>query len=287
MLIHEHLPQSAGYPDRLRRLDKPPACLYTLGDLPNDAPAVAIVGARKCTPYGEEVARQFAGELARAGVVIVSGLAYGIDSIAQQAAIDAGGKTVAVLAHGLDRIYPHANRNLAKRILETGGALVSTYPKGTEPLPYRFIERNWLIAALCGGTVIIESRAKGGSLHTAKFTNEVGGTVMAVPGGIFDENSAGPNNLIRNGAIPVTSSSDVLQGLGLPTGLIPASVIRAQNPHEEHILKYIEKHKARGGATEALIETTALTAPQFASVISLMEITGKVRNLGGGRWAHR
>jgi len=287
MQINEYFSQSTEYPERIEGFDRSPESIFVVGKLPKDAPMVAIVGSRKCTPYGAEVARQFASELARAGVVIVSGLAYGIDCIAQKAAVEAGGRTVAVLAHGLNHIYPSDNRGLAVRILATGGGLVSTYPPGTKALKHHFIERNWLIAALSDGVIIAESAATGGSLHTAKYTLDVGGTLMAVPGSIYDETGAGTNNLIRNGAIPVTSSSDVLQAIGVPAGLIPASVIRAQNPHEEKIMSYLEKHRTNGGKTQDLIETTHLNAAEFASVVSLMEITGKVRNLGGGRWGHR
>jgi DNA processing protein len=245
---------------------------------------LAIVGTRTYTPYGEHVAYQLASELARAGLVIVSGLAYGIDSIAHRAALDAGGKTVAVLAGGLHKIYPSQHRGLAMEILAKGGALVSEWPKGAEPRRQFFAIRNRIISGLSIGVIVVESREGGGAMLTADYAIKQDRTVMAVPGKITEETSAGPNNLIRTGAHPVTNSTDVLQALGISTAAIPASVIKAQNPHEARILEELEKGE---GTNDLLLEATGLNAPAFASVISLMEITGKVRNLGAGRWAHR
>jgi len=271
------------YPINLHEADDRPASIFTIGDIPS-GPILAIVGTRKCTAYGNEITYQMASELARAGLVIASGLAYGTDSIAHLGALDAGGKTIAIMAGGLDRLYPAAHRGLALRILATGGALISEWPAGERPRKQRFVARNRIVSGLSIGVLIVESGPKGGSLFTAKFARDQNRIVMAVPGRITDETSAGTNNLIRTGAIPVTSSSDVLQALEMPTGLIPASVIKAQNPHEQLILEILESGKS---TSERLIERTGLTAPEFASVISLMEITGKVRNLGAGHWAHR
>lgn len=246
---------------------------------------VAIVGTRKYTPYGKTVTYQLASELARAGVVIVSGLALGIDGIAHRAALDAGGKTVAVLANGLDKIYPHSHRNLALEILAKGGALISEYEPGTPPLPFRFPERNRIVVGLSQGVIVTESSAEGGSMITAAIAKDENRVVMAVPGDIHRETSAGPNNLIRTGAAAITSSEHVYEALGIAPELIPsAEIYSARSPHEVAVLK----HLANGiNSTEQLIEATGLTAPEFSSVISLMEITGKVRNLGAGIWAAR
>jgi DNA processing protein len=273
----------AEYPEYLKAAEDHPANIYVLGKLPKE-PMLAIVGTRTFTSYGEHVAYQLASELARAGIVIVSGLAYGIDSIAHRAALDAGGKTVAVLAGGLHKIYPSKHRGLAMEILAKGGALVSEWPEGTESLPPYFARRNRIITGLSKGVIVVESKAKGGAMLTANFASKQGRTIMAVPGKITDENSAGCNNLIRAGAKAITDSTDVLQELNIPTSAIPASVIKAQNPHEARILEELKKGE---GTNEFLLEATGLNAPAFASVISLMEITGKVRNLGAGRWAHR
>ncbi len=153
--------KSSDFPDTLRQLEKPPESINVLGTLPKDG-LVAIVGSRRPTIYGEQMTYKIASELAQAGAVIVSGLAIGIDSIAHRAALDAGGKTVAVLACGLDQIYPAQHRGLAKEILATGGALVSEYDVGMPPLPYQFVERNRIIAALSMGIIVTEAAQKSG-----------------------------------------------------------------------------------------------------------------------------
>jgi len=243
---------------------------------------VAVVGSRRPTAYGELITYQITSELARAGAVIVSGLAIGVDSIAHRAAIDAGGKTVAVLAHGLDRIYPARHRGLAKEILATGGALVSEYAINTEPQKFRFVERNRIIAGLSMAVIVTEAGPKSGSLFTARDAAATGRIVMAVPGNITSEFSAGPNNLIRTGAIAITSAADAIVALGFHAR--EQIAVPAQSPDEAALLKFL----AAGSSTsEELISKSQLSAAQFANIISLMEITGKVRNLGAGNWVIR
>ncbi len=283
MKISQINSQNSQFPDKLLELDRPPKQLFVLGNLPKE-PAIGIVGTRKLTAYGRAVTYQMASELARAGLVIVSGLAFGADAEAHQAALDAGGKTVAVLACGLDQIYPASHRQLAKDILESGGAIISEYPVGMPPLRQNFVARNRIVSGMSYGVLVTESPATGGSLLTANFAKDQNRIVMAVPGDITRTNSAGPNNLIRAGAIPVTSSTDVLQALDLNTAAIPASLIKAQNPHEAAIIGLLGQGI---NTNDALIEHTQLSAAEFAAVVSLMEITGKVRNLGGGLWAAR
>jgi len=210
-------------------------------------------------------------------------VAIGIDGIAHRAALDAGGKTVAVLAHGLDRIYPARHRGLAKEILATGGALVSEYDVGTESLPHRFVERNRIIAAISEATIVIESAVEGGSLITAKEAHNIGRRVMAVPGSIHSAYSVGPNNLIRTGsAMAITSASDVITELGfLAREAVP---VPARSREEAQILQLLDSGTS---TSEDLITQSQLTAAQFANIISLMEITGKVRNLGAGNWVIR
>jgi len=244
---------------------------------------VAVVGTRRPTAYGERVTYQIAGELAKAGAVIVSGLAIGVDSIAHRAALDAGGRTVAVLAHGLDRIYPPRHRGLAKEILASGGALVSEYDIGTPAHKHHFVERNRLIAGLCAATIVTEAATKSGSLITAHRAAKYNRLVMAVPGNITSVYSAGPNNLIRtNIATPITSTADAIVALGFHAR--EAVPVSAQSPDEAKILELLE-----GGASnsEDLIAGGNFSAAQFANIISLMEITGKVRNLGAGQWVVR
>lgn len=274
--------KSNDFPDILRQLEKPVDHLNVLGTF-TKVPMVAIVGTRRCTSYGERATYQLASELAKAGVVIVSGLAIGIDGIAHRAALDAGGKTIAVLAHGLDRIYPARHRGLAKEILATGGALISEYDIGEPPLPHQFVERNRIIAAISEATIVTESAVEGGSLITAKEAHNIGRRVMAIPGSIYSAYSVGPNNLIRTGsAMAITSASDVISELGfLAREAVP---VPARSKEEAQILALLNTGTS---TSEELITKSALSAAQFANIISLMEITGKVRNLGAGNWVIR
>ncbi len=272
---------SPDFPDSLRQIDPSPTSINVLGTLPKDS-LVAIVGTRRPTAYGEKVTYQIASELAHAGAVIVSGLAIGIDSIAHRAALDAGGKTVAVLAHGLDRIYPPRHRGLAQEILATGGALLSEYDAGTPPLPHQFVARNRLIAGLCAAVIVTECAEKSGALITARDAIAAGRTVMAVPGNITSQYSAGPNNLIRTGATPITSSADAIVALGFHAR--EAVPVSAQSAEEALIIRLLGQGTS---SSEELIAQSKLSAAQFANIISLMEITGKVRNLGAGNWVVR
>ncbi len=282
MQISNYSYNSADYPDSLRQLEKPPKSINVLGTLPKDS-LVAVVGSRRPTAYGEQVTYNIVTELVQAGAVIVSGLAYGIDSIAHRAALDAGGKTVAVLAHGLDQIYPAGHRGLAKEILATGGALVSEYDVGTEAFKGNFVERNRIIAALSMGVLVTEAAAKSGSLITARDAGQLGRTIMAVPGNITSVYSAGPNSLLRTkDAQVVTCGTDAIVALGFHAR--EAVPVPAQSADEALLLQLLNEGLS---SSEALIEKSKLSAAQFANIISLMEITGKVRNLGAGNWVVR
>ena len=272
---------SNDFPDTLRQLDKPPTSINVLGTLPKDS-LVAVVGSRRPTAYGERITYQITSELAKAGAVIVSGLAIGVDSIAHRAALDAGGKTVAVLAQGLDRIYPAQHRGLAKEILAKGGALVSEYDVGTESYPGNFVARNRIIAALSMAVIVTEAAAKSGSLITARDAADIGRIVMAVPGNITSVFSAGPNNLIRTGAIAITSATDAIVALGFHAR--EAVAVPPQSADEALLLRLLDEGT---GTSDELITKSQLSAAQFANIISLMEITGKVRNLGAGTWVIR
>ena len=205
-----------GYPALLGELHDPPPRLYLRGGPVElfERPAVAIVGARSCSPYGAQVAREVARELAAAGVVVVSGLARGVDGEGHRGALAAGGLTVAVLGCGIDRDYPRAHAQLAARIAESG-VIVSEYPPGIEPSAWRFPERNRIVAGLAHATVVVEARERSGALITADFALELGRDVFAVPGEITSALSAGTNDLIRQGATPLLTADDVLEALGL------------------------------------------------------------------------
>ena len=207
----------AAYPPLLRTIPDPPPVLWLRGDVDPELlsrPSVAIVGARACSSYGRTVARSLGRELAAAGLVVVSGMARGIDGEAHRGALDAGGITVAVLGCGVDRDYPAAHRDLAGRIVERG-LIVSEYEPGIEPAPWRFPARNRIIAGLCAATVVVEARERSGALITADFALEDGREVMVVPGEITSAVSAGSNALLRLGATPVTAAADVLEPYGI------------------------------------------------------------------------
>ncbi len=211
------------YPSLLREIPDPPAVLWLRGEAPPELlerPSVAIVGARACSSYGRSVARTLGRELAAAGLVVVSGMARGIDSEAHRGALDADGVTVAVLGCGIDRDYPAAHRDLASRIVQKG-LIVSEYEAGVEPAPWRFPARNRIIAGLCTATVVVEARERSGALITADFALEDGREVMVVPGEITSAVSAGSNALLRLGATPVTAAADVLEAYGLQRVLDP------------------------------------------------------------------
>jgi DNA processing protein len=204
-----------GYPPLLAELHDPPAMLFLRGEADAvSAPGVAVVGARSCSAYGAQVARSLARDLAAAGLVVVSGLARGADGEAHRGALEGGGRTVAVLGCGIDRDYPRSHGELARRIVASG-AVVSEYPPGVEPAPWRFPARNRIIAGLALATVVVEARERSGALITADFALELGRDVFAVPGEITSGLSAGTNDLLRQGAAPLTAVRDVLEALGI------------------------------------------------------------------------
>lgn len=204
------------YPDRLRSIASAPALLYVRGALTaDDALAVAIVGTRRATAYGREVAHRIATDLATVGVTVISGLAKGIDGIAHDRALAAGGRTIAVLGHGMNTIYPPEHRSLAARIAEGGGALITEYPLGARIDPANFPARNRIISGLALGVVIVEADRKSGALITADFAADQGRDVFAVPGSILSPMSAGTNALIKDGARLVTGVEDILSELRL------------------------------------------------------------------------
>jgi DNA processing protein len=207
----------ARFPPRLKAIFDPPRSLYLRGSGEPELlgwRAVGVVGARSCSPYGAQVARMLGRELAAAGLVVVSGLARGIDGEAHRGALESGGPTVGVLGCGIDRDYPAANASLSRR-MEDGGLVVSEYEAGVEPAPWRFPARNRIIAGLCEAVVIVEARERSGALITADFALEEGREVFAVPGEITSALSVGSNALLRMGATPLTGAGDVLEALGI------------------------------------------------------------------------
>ena len=260
----------AQLPPLLRAIHDPPARLYVRGDPELEIlarPAAAIVGARTCSPYGAQVARMLGRELAGAGVVVVSGLARGIDAEAHRGALDAGGTTVAVLGCGVDRDYPAAHAELARRIGDSGGLVVSEYEPGVEPAPWRFPARNRIIAGLCVATVVVEARERSGALITADFALEEGRDVLAVPGEITSALSAGTNALLRLGAVPVTSAADVLEVFGL----LPEQRSR---PRVEGTAATVLE--ALPATMDELVQRTGLAAGQIAAALAELELSSLV-----------
>jgi DNA processing protein len=272
-----------GFPEVLTHIPDPPKKLYILGDLGPTLgqPALAVVGSRRVTPYGRGVTDELVRAVAQQGVVIISGLALGVDAIAHQAALAVGGKTIAVLGCGLDKPYPATNRQLARRILQQGGALVSEYPEGTPPLQHHFIARNRLVSGLADGVLIAEAAAKSGTLHTAAFALDQGKAVMAVPGNVTSELSKGTNNLIRAGASPITQPQDILDVLGIGEQLQLHEVLAA-NAEEEAILALMRQGVSDGSELQIQSE---LGPAQFNQTLTMLEITGKIRATGSGHWA--
>lgn len=199
------------YPILLKQIYDPPKCLYVMGNIEIlNNPSIAIVGCREATEYGKKAATYFSYNLAKQNVTIVSGLARGIDSYSHIGALKANGKTIAVIGSGLDIIYPKENEQLAKKIVEQGGTIISEYPLGIRPQKEHFPARNRIISGISQATLVIEAKEKSGSLITADFAMEQGKDVYSVPGNINSKNSVGTNNLIKDGAIPVSKFSDIL-----------------------------------------------------------------------------
>jgi len=226
-------------------------------------------------------------ELAQAGLIIMSGLAYGIDTIAHRAAVAAGGKTIAVLGCGLDVCYPAANKVLAEQIIRSGGALVSEYGEGTPPLKHHFPARNRIIAGMSMGVLVPEADARSGSLITAHLALDENRVVMAVPGAITNTRSEGPNNLIRAGAVPIHSVDDVWIALGLmkPEATRNATVAKYRAGTLEHTI--LSALQVRAMSVDGLAELTQRPVQQVIEIMSLLELTGEVTGVGTGQWIAR
>ncbi|HTE58438.1 MAG TPA: DNA-processing protein DprA [Verrucomicrobiae bacterium] len=274
--------EESALPDRITSVIPPPKQLYIQGPLKSflQAPCIAIVGSRRVSPYGRAVTLRLAQELAERGIVIVSGLAIGVDSLAHQAALDAGGRTIAILPTALSSIYPRSHTHLAQSILQAGNVLVSEYADDTPPMKHQFIARNRLIAGLADAVLIPEAAEKSGSLHTAAFALEQGKTILAVPGNITSELSRGTNNLVKTGAIPVTAVSDIFYALGIEPTLrqlrLPA------DETESIILDLLQQGTT--DMTQLQIQS-GLDPALFNQTLTMLELAGKIRSVGAGHWA--
>jgi DNA processing protein len=265
--------REAAFPPLLAAIHDPPPQLYLRGDEEGSIlarPAVAIVGARSCSAYGRSVARSLARDVAAAGLVVVSGMARGIDGEAHRGALEGGGSTVAVLGCGVDRDYPAAHSELARRICQAG-LVVSEYEPGVEPAPWRFPARNRIIAGLCGATIVVEARERSGALITADFALEEGRDVLAVPGEITSSLSAGTNALVRLGAAPVTRAADVLELFGIEPG--SAAAAASLGPVADALLSRLSEQAL---TADELVRVTGLEPSQGAAALVELELAGRV-----------
>jgi len=268
------------YPPLLAQTMHPPFLLYTRGTLiENDRWALAVVGTRQPSAYGKEVTRKLVTGLVAAGITIVSGLALGIDAVAHAAALEAGGRTIAVLGSGVDHIYPLRNYQLGTTI-QRQGAILSEYPLGTLPTATNFPPRNRLISGLALGALVIEAAAKSGALITAQFAVEQGRDVFAVPGSIFSTRSTGTHQLIRDGAALVTSVDDILDALHLQTAVVQQEIaaVMPETPAEAALLRFVEDEPRH---IDELRRQSGLDMPIVSSTLTLMELKGLVRHVGG------
>lgn len=284
MSVKKVLLNANGYPSALVALAQPPKQLFIQSDNWEDLlnrPRVAIVGSRKVTAYGRAVTAKLASELAAQGIVIVSGLALGVDGIAHQAALDAGGLTIAVLPTGLDRIYPASHHSLARKIAAQGGALVTEYGDGAEVYKTNFVARNRIVAALSNAVLVTEAALKSGSLHTARFALELGLDVLAVPGNITSAASVGTNNLIKYGAAPVSETADILHALGMKARPAAAPTTSA-NSGEQLLLDLLGQGTTDGAA---LLHASQLSVEAFNHTLTMLELTGRIRPLGANQWS--
>ncbi len=268
------------YPALLREIDQPPPVIYLRGAFQaEDDWSVAIVGTRRVTPYGWQVADELASFLGQRGISVISGLARGVDRIAHESVLKAGGRTIAVLGSGVDRIYPPEHQNLAERIM-TQGAVISDYPPGTQPESVNFPPRNRIISGLSRATVVIEAGEESGALITARFAAEQGREVFAVPGGIYAPQSAGTNRLIRDGAHPLLKFHDILEVLALEKvqEYRSARITLPADPVEARLLQVLANEPQH---VDEICAQSGLPIEQVSATLTVMELKGMVRQFGG------
>jgi len=289
--------EDKNYPKLLKEITDPPKILYYLGELKPKENCFAIVGTRRFSSYGKQVALEIAGDLAESGLTVVSGLAPGIDTFSHQAAVERKKRTIAVLGTGLDEksIYPRSNLKLVKKILEIGGCLISEYPPGTQGTNFTFPQRNRIISGLSLGVLVIEAKpplpnfwcegkekSGSGSLITAHYAFEQKRKVFAVPGPIYSSNSKGCHFLIKKGAKLVENANDILKELGIKEEGTRKEELIGETKEENLILEVLKE-----GALyiDEVIKRTKLPTATVASTLAILEIKGKVKNLGGNVYA--
>jgi len=275
--------EDKNYPKFLKKIKNPPRVLYFLGEIKTRENCFAIVGTRRCSPYGKQVALDIAGDLANAGLTIVSGMAPGIDTFAHTACVERKKRTIAVLGTGLDEksIYPKSNLKLAKKILESGGCLISEYPPGTSGAKFTFPQRNRIISGLSLGVLVVEAPEKSGALITAEYAFSQKRKVFAIPGLIYSKVSRGCHYLIKRGARLIENANDILEELRLKKLRLVGSA-EGETQEENLVLGVLEEEALY---IDKIIEKTKLPAQKVVSTLAILEIKGKVRNLGGNIYA--
>jgi len=266
------------YPSALKRIKDAPKFLYLKGNFP-PLPYFAIVGTRRCSNHGKQIAFQIAKNLTEAGITIVSGMARGIDTSCHKGCLEAGGKTIAVLGTGLDEksIYPKENLELSQQILDSQGALVSELAPATPGYASNFPKRNRIISGLCLGVLVVEAKQRSGSLITARYALEQERKLFAVPGNISFLNSEGTNSLIKKGAILTRNANDVLKELNLPLQEKP-EIMGTRQGKKGLVLSVLLQEPLH---IDKIIKITKLGPSEVAAALSILEIEGRIKNLGG------
>ena len=272
------------YPGLLKEISYSPSSFYIRGKIPEKSPCIAVVGTRKISSYGKLVTEKLVQELVRYNFIIVSGLAYGVDTIAHETALENQGKTIAVLGSGLNNIYPYSNKRLSQEIAKHG-ALITEYPLEAPPLRRYFPWRNRILSGLSLATVVIEAPEKSGALITAQFALEQNREVFAIPGSIFNKNSVGTNNLIKQGAKLVSQIEDILEELNiqytLPT-IKDSSNLKFDNKQEKKIYQSLSKEKPL--AIDKIIEISNLSSKDVLAILTTLELKEFIKNIDGGSY---
>lgn len=285
MTIQTYKFKHAEFPNRLTQLYDPPKSIHTIGaklEVLLSNKTIGVVGSRKVSSYGRRITTDLTAAAAKAGITVISGLALGVDSIAHQAALEAHGKTIAVLPSGIEKIYPAGHRGLAMNILQKGGALISEYSGKELPMRHQFIERNRIIAALSDALLITEAAEKSGSLHTARFALEIGRPVLAVPGNITSPTSVGTNNLIKMGGTPITGPQDIFDALNVDVAEEAHQLeMYGDNEFETTLLTLIREGLISG---HELLGRSKLEVEDFQRHLTMLEIKGRVKPMGNDTW---
>lgn len=267
----------------LAQIDKPVKTVFYSGNLPNArVPTIAVVGTRKPTAYGKDITYKLASELAKKGIVIISGLALGVDGIAHTAACDVDGTTLAVLPSGLPHIYPSSHRGLAERVLKSGGALISEYEEtATNAYQSNFLERNRIVSGLADAILITEAAARSGTLNTAAHALAQGKEIFVVPGNITSPMSAGCNALIKQGAHLVTDANDIIEHIAPQLLQQQTQLNLGNNPAESAIIAELQAGLRDG---DEIQRKTGLASTEFNTSLTMLEVQGTIRALGANQW---